>query len=77
MGEIVKFLRVGEGVAGVGQSSWGPAVFAVVGDADRAKALAARLRAQFSNLLESSVFIAQAMNHGAEVNVPCPPHPVI
>jgi beta-RFAP synthase len=34
------------GVRGVGQSSWGPAVFAVAGDADAALALASRFRAR-------------------------------
>jgi beta-RFAP synthase len=32
------------GVSGVGQSSWGPTVFAIVGDADAAAALANRFR---------------------------------
>jgi beta-RFAP synthase len=66
VGEIVTFLR-GLGVAGVGQSSWGPAVFAVAGDKDRADALTARVRRRFTSLPESSVFVARAMNRGAEV----------
>jgi beta-RFAP synthase len=36
--ELIGWLR-GQGVAGVGQSSWGPTAFAVVGDADRAAAV--------------------------------------
>jgi beta-RFAP synthase len=33
------------GAAGVGQSSWGPTVYGVVGDADQARDLARRIRA--------------------------------
>jgi predicted sugar kinase len=46
--ECVAFLR-GEGVRGVGQSSWGPTVYAVVGDADRAADLLARLSRRFNS----------------------------
>src|SRR5208282_5500231 len=45
--EIVAFLRR-SGIRGVGQSSWGPALFAVVEDDDRARALAEALRARFA-----------------------------
>ena len=38
--ELVQWLR-GRGVRGVGQSSWGPTVFAMAGDADEATALIA------------------------------------
>jgi beta-ribofuranosylaminobenzene 5'-phosphate synthase len=65
---IVAFLR-GEGVAGVGQSSWGPAVFALVGEEERADELAVRLRERFPFLLESSVFVARGMNHGAMLSM--------
>jgi beta-RFAP synthase len=40
---LVKLLRE-EGAAGVGQSSWGPAVYGVVGDADSGRRLARRMR---------------------------------
>jgi beta-RFAP synthase len=39
--DLVAWLHA-EGIAGAGQSSWGPTVFAVVGDADRAAAIARR-----------------------------------
>ncbi len=68
VGRIVAFLR-GEGVAGVGQSSWGPAVFAIVGNEERADELAMRLRERFPYLLESSVFVARAMNQRAKLSV--------
>jgi beta-RFAP synthase len=63
--ELVAFLR-GEGVRGVGQSSWGPAVFAVVGDEGRASDLAARVRRQLG-LSADEVFVTQARNRGAVV----------
>jgi beta-ribofuranosylaminobenzene 5'-phosphate synthase len=64
--EIVTFLR-GAGVTGVGQSSWGPAVFAVVEDGERAEALAVQLREHFSHFLETSIFVSKALNHGASL----------
>jgi beta-RFAP synthase len=41
---VVERLRAW-GAAGVGQSSWGPAVYGIVGDSGTAGALAAKLRA--------------------------------
>ncbi len=61
--ELVAFLR-GQGARGVGQSSWGPAVFAVVGDEGRAADLAARVRRQFG-LSADEAFATRACNHGA------------
>src|SRR5262249_46148593 len=61
--EIVPSLRR-FGVRGVGQSSWGPAVFAVVGDEERAAALAQRLGRDGIRL-----FVTSACNHGAETVV--------
>ncbi len=52
--EVVAFAR-GLGVRGVGQSSWGPAVFAVVEDDERAADLVLRLRRRFA-LGEAEVF---------------------
>jgi beta-RFAP synthase len=63
--ELVAFLR-GEGARGVGQSSWGPAVFAVVGDEERAAELAARAQRQFG-LSADEAFVTRACNHGAVV----------
>jgi beta-ribofuranosylaminobenzene 5'-phosphate synthase len=61
--ELVAFVRR-QGVPGVGQSSWGPAVFAVVGDEDRARDLARRVRERFA-LGETEVVCAAACNRGA------------
>jgi beta-ribofuranosylaminobenzene 5'-phosphate synthase len=63
--ELVAFVRR-EGVRGVGQSSWGPTVFAVVADDDRAAHLAGRLRDRFS--LGDAVLVTPASNHGASIN---------
>jgi predicted sugar kinase len=63
--ELVTFLR-GQGVRGVGQSSWGPAVFAVVGGEEQAADLAGRIRVRFG-LDPGEAFVTQAWNHGAVV----------
>jgi predicted sugar kinase len=60
---LVAFLR-GQQVRGVGQSSWGPAVFAVVADADRAEYHAEKLRLRFA-LPQAAVWTTPACNHGA------------
>ncbi len=61
--EVVEFVRR-QGVRGVGQSSWGPALFAVTGDAERAEDLASRVRARFA-LAPGEVVCTRAWNHGA------------
>lgn len=63
--ELIAFLRRAR-IRGVGQSSWGPAVFAVVADEDRAADLAATLRLRFS-LDKSQVVITRGDNQGAVV----------
>lgn len=63
--ELVNFVRR-QGVRGVGQSSWGPAVFAVVGDEKRAEHLVSCLREQFL-LTPAEVFSTRACNRGASL----------
>jgi beta-RFAP synthase len=63
--ELVEFIR-GQGVRGVGQSSWGPAVFAITNGAGRAGRLGQQIRDQFS-LTAAEVFLTQGCNRGAEV----------
>jgi beta-RFAP synthase len=63
--ELVSFLRR-KGIRGVGQSSWGPAVFAVTEDEEHAGALVGRLRAHFP-LTTSDVFVTRGCNHPASV----------
>jgi beta-RFAP synthase len=60
---IVDFLR-GHGVQGVGQSSWGPTVFAVV-EPDQAPIMARKISLRFPSL---ETIITQAANHGAWVD---------
>jgi beta-ribofuranosylaminobenzene 5'-phosphate synthase len=63
--ERVAFVR-GQGVRGVGQSSWGPTVFAVVADDERAQHLATRLRERFG-LEDADVLVTSARNNGAVI----------
>lgn len=62
---LVETLR-GWGVAGAGQSSWGPTVFAFAEDGHRARQLADRCRAAFPLLADLTV--SRANNTGAEVS---------
>jgi predicted sugar kinase len=57
---LIDYLRR-EGVPGVGQSSWGPTVFAFVRDADHAAYLSERVRAL---LPEAETWIAAGVNRG-------------
>lgn len=61
--ELVAFVR-SQHVRGVAQSSWGPAVFAVVADEEQAQSLAARLRQRFA-LEDAAVWLTAACNHGS------------
>jgi beta-RFAP synthase len=63
--EVVEFVR-GQGIAGVGQSSWGPALFAVVADAERATELKRRLCERFG-LEEAEILVTAGCNRGEEV----------
>jgi beta-RFAP synthase len=60
---VVEFVRA-QGIAGVGQSSWGPAVFAIAGDPDQATRLVQSLRGRFA-LADDRVWITSACNYGA------------
>jgi len=61
----VDWLR-GQGVKGVGQSSWGPTVFAVLADPERAAWLARRL-AEEKGGSEDRVITTKACNQGAVI----------
>ncbi len=63
---LVEYLR-GQGAWGVGQSSWGPTVFAVLGDEDQATALGHRLRTRFG-LGPACVVVTRARNRGAHTD---------
>lgn len=65
LGRIVEFIR-GQGIEGVGQSSWGPTLYAITaGEAD-ARSLASQLRTRFE-LGEHEVLVTAADNQGCEV----------
>jgi beta-RFAP synthase len=66
--EIVSFVRQ-QGVRGAGQSSWGPALFAIAADEDRGQDLARKLRARF-HLADNAVMCVPASRHGAHVERP-------
>jgi beta-ribofuranosylaminobenzene 5'-phosphate synthase len=53
------------GAVGVGQSSWGPTVFAMCRDADEAERLAVKARARFSSATE--VTVTAANNTGSRI----------
>jgi beta-RFAP synthase len=48
---VIRFMRA-RGVPGVGQSSWGPAVYAITRGDTAAEALASSLRSEFGNAVE-------------------------
>jgi beta-RFAP synthase len=62
--EVVEFVRR-QGVRGVGQSSWGPAVFAVVGDEERGTDLARRLAERFGLQAGQQVLVTASSERGA------------
>lgn len=72
---IVQFIRA-QGIVGVGQSSWGPTLYAATANQDQAERLAARIAQKFS-LTGDQVLITAADNRGATVRpttawAPCP-----
>ncbi len=66
--DLVAFIRR-QGVPGSGQSSWGPTVFAVDDQQDRAFTLADRIRSAFA-LPQDAVLCTSACNRGARINPP-------
>ena len=63
--EVVAFIR-GRHVPGVGQSSWGPTVFAIVASEQEADELATAIRKRF-DLSVAEVICTAACNNGAQV----------
>ena len=63
--ELVAFVRR-QGIRGVGQSSWGPAVFAITEDPLQAANLASQIREHF-HLETADVLVTPGCNHGAVV----------
>jgi beta-ribofuranosylaminobenzene 5'-phosphate synthase len=61
--ELIVWLR-GQGVTGVGQSSWGPTVFAVVGDENRAAGITVAARRRWADI---AIVVTAGRNAGAEL----------
>jgi predicted sugar kinase len=67
LARIVDFVR-GCGVSGVGQSSWGPTLYAVVDGEVAGRALAAQIRGEFG-LNATEVSVVSVSENGARVTV--------
>lgn len=65
--ECVAFMKQ-TGAYGVGQSSWGPALYAVVKQ-EQAKAVLAKVRVHLKKSVGGEAFIAKANNRGATIKV--------
>jgi beta-RFAP synthase len=63
--QVVSFVRR-QNILGVGQSSWGPTLFAVTADVDQGMKLADQLRLHFS-LSPGEVLVTSAVNGGAKL----------
>jgi len=63
--DVAAFVRQ-HGIRAVGQSSWGPAIFAIVEDSERAEDLSSRLRTEFA-LAPAEVVVTAASNQGARI----------
>jgi beta-ribofuranosylaminobenzene 5'-phosphate synthase len=65
--ECIEFMKK-IGAQGVGQSSWGPALYAVVKQ-EQAKKVLAQVRAYLSKGVGGEAFIAKANNRGASIKI--------
>lgn len=61
--QIIRYVR-GEGVRGVGQSSWGPTLYAMVEDHSQAQDLATRIQTRFA-MDPDELLITQGDNQGS------------
>jgi beta-ribofuranosylaminobenzene 5'-phosphate synthase len=66
--EVLAALRA-EGVAGVGQSSWGPTGFAIVGSESEGQRWLGELRQRYGKKSNLSFMLCAARNQGSEVQV--------
>ncbi|HTT08894.1 MAG TPA: beta-ribofuranosylaminobenzene 5'-phosphate synthase family protein [Gammaproteobacteria bacterium] len=64
--EVLEWLR-GQGVAGLGQSSWGPTGFAFFATADEAESMAALARQRRQSTATLRFMVCRARNEGARV----------
>ena len=63
--EVLGWLEA-QGIPGVGQSSWGPTCFAIVGESERAERLAARMRERWAGT-QLEVLVCCGRNVGASI----------
>jgi beta-RFAP synthase len=66
--EIVRYVR-DKGIRGIGQSSWGPTLYAITGNRESAEQLAGDLETKFSLTRAGEVVVTMADNKGAVVKV--------
>jgi beta-ribofuranosylaminobenzene 5'-phosphate synthase len=66
LARIVAHLR-GQGIRGVGQSSWGPTLYALAPDAAEAERIANDVEATFALTQPGEVLVTEADNTGAVV----------
>jgi beta-RFAP synthase len=66
--EVLAWLQ-GEGIAGVGQSSWGPTGFGLIGDEAEAAALLAAARRRWPADSGLSFALSRGRNRGADIEV--------
>ena len=64
--DIVRFIRA-SGIKGVGQSSWGPTLYAVLPDEASADRLANAVEARFNLHAVGEVFVTSADNEGSSI----------
>jgi beta-RFAP synthase len=64
--KMVNFFR-DRGVAGVGQSSWGPTVYGLIQGRDKARQLAKEAQVLLTDLGGGQTFCVQPQNRGAQV----------
>lgn len=57
------------GALGVGQSSWGPAVYGLAKDREMAASIMVKLREVVPAKIEAHIFPARAFNHGAAISL--------
>ncbi len=67
MAEEILEVMAAEGAVGVGQSSWGPTLYGLVGGSERAQQLAERLQRMLDGRVKAVTFAAGANNRGATV----------
>lgn len=66
--ELARMMRRA-GALGVGQSSWGPAVYGLAKDREMAKSIMEKMRKVVPAKIDADIFPARASNRGAEISL--------